>query len=266
LLQHTLYPKFHFTGSINPGMSGGPTITADGRVIGINVSTSGDQVSFLVPADRAAALANVVRAPGYRVPERLLDEVGKQIMAYQETYLKELFTGTSRTVELGRYRVVTEPAPFFRCWGDATRRKDLPYERADHHCSTDDNVFIARSQQSGVVDLSHELITAGSLSASRFFALYSTVFQDDNTPSGDEEHVTSWRCGTRNVRNAAMPLRVVLCLRRYRKLGELYDSVLKVAVLGNKDSGLVSTLSLSGVSYENVTRLTNRYLERLSWR
>jgi hypothetical protein len=32
LLENTLYEKIHFTGSINPGMSGGPTLTAAGRV------------------------------------------------------------------------------------------------------------------------------------------------------------------------------------------------------------------------------------------
>jgi hypothetical protein len=266
LLQHTLYPKLHFTGSINPGMSGGPAITADGLVVGINVSTSGNQISFLVPVERAAKLTATALAPTYRPPARLIDEVAGQIKAYQDVYLKELFTDRSKTVELASYRVVTEPAAFFRCWGDATRRKELAYQHANHRCSTDDYVFIASEQQSGIVNLTHELITTASLGASRFFALYSSIFQGDNTPAGDEEHVTSWRCKTRNVRNAAAPMRVVLCLRRYHKLGELYDSVLKVAVLGRKDSGLVSTLTLSGVSFENVTRLTNRYLERIQWR
>jgi serine protease Do len=52
LLQHTLYPKIHFTGSLNPGMSGGPTLTQAGRVAGINVATEGEQISYLVPAAR----------------------------------------------------------------------------------------------------------------------------------------------------------------------------------------------------------------------
>ncbi|HVO93532.1 MAG TPA: serine protease, partial [Terriglobales bacterium] len=56
LLKHTLYPKVHFTGSLNPGMSGGPTLTQSGRVVGINVATEGEQISFLVPAERAIAL------------------------------------------------------------------------------------------------------------------------------------------------------------------------------------------------------------------
>jgi len=267
LLRHTLYPKIHFTGSINPGMSGGPTITEDGRLVGVNVSTAGNQVSFLVPTDRVQALVSRVLAPGYRPPASFLDEVGKQVRANQDVYLEGMFAGTPKTVELGPYRVATEPAPFFRCWGDAQRGKELPYESVDHQCYTDDYLFIAGDQQAGVVSLSHQLISTRTLNAPRFFSLYTGIFQRDNTPSGQEEHVTSWRCGTRNVRNgSSTPLRAVLCVRRYRKLGELYDAVLKVAVLGRRDTGLVSTLTLSGVSFENVDRLTNRYLEQVTWR
>jgi hypothetical protein len=267
LLQHTLYPKLHFTGSLNPGMSGGPTITADGRVIGINVSTAGNQLSFLVPVERAVMLSEAIGATSYRPPASFLDEVGRQVRANQDIYLKDLFTGESGTVELGRYRVISAPAPFFRCWGDATRRRELEYERSDHRCSTDDYVFIASYQESGVVELSHEMITTQTLGAIRFYSLFSDRFKRDNMPGGDEEHVTSWRCSTRNVRNAsATPMRSVLCLRRYRKLGELYDAVLKVAVLGHNDSGLISTLTLSGVTIENVTRLAARYLDRITWR
>jgi S1-C subfamily serine protease len=34
-------------------MSGGPTLTQAGKVVGINVATEGNQISFLVPAERA---------------------------------------------------------------------------------------------------------------------------------------------------------------------------------------------------------------------
>lgn len=266
LLEHTLYPKLHFTGSLNPGMSGGPTITADGRVVGVNVSTAGNQLSFLVPVNRALELTRRVTRDGYRPPERFLDVVGEQIRAYQDVYLEDLFTDAERTVELGPFRAVTKPADFFRCWSDVPWETEEPYERAHHRCSTDDEVYIARDQRSGVVELSHELVTSDSLNALQFAALYTSILQRDNTPGGTEEHVTNWRCGTRNVRNDATPLRVVLCLRGYRKLDGLYDGVVKVAVLGRRDAGLVSSLELSGVSFDNLQRLTSRFVEHAAWR
>ena len=266
LLAHTRHPRIHFTGSLNPGMSGGPTIAEDGRVIGINVATAGNQLSFLVPVDRAAMLLGQVLSPGGQAPARTLAQVGRQLRDHQDAYLRDMFVGETKMVDLGPYRLVTEPAPFFRCWADATRRQELPYETVRHHCSTDDYLFIAGDQSTGVVDVEHEMISTKKLNSSQYFSHYSSVFDNDNTPSGEEEHVTSWACGTRNVRNAALPMRAVLCLRRYRKLGELYDGVLKVAVLGRGDSGLVSTLTMSGVTFENVDRLARRYLERISWR
>jgi serine protease Do len=265
-LQHTLYPKIHFTGSINPGMSGGPTISDDGRVVGINVATSGEQVSFLVPVERAIALVERASSPGYEPPDSMLHEIGRQIAEYQAVYLDGMFGDSAKLVELGPYRAVTEPAPFFRCWGYATRERELPYERVSHRCSTDDYVFIAGDQRSGTVGVTHQLLTTESLSPTRFHSLYSAVFGEDNTPGGAEEHVTKWRCATRNVRSETTPMRAVLCLRRYRKLDALYDAVLKVAVLGAGDSGLVSTLSLSGVTQESIDTLSQRYLERITWR
>lgn len=266
LLEHSLYPRIHFTGSINPGMSGGPTIDADGRVTGVNVATAGDQVSFLVPVGRVRALVERVSAAGYAAPDDLLAEVGRQIHEHQAVYMEDLFRDSTPEVQLGRYRVVTEPTEAFRCWGDSRRLPTLPYETVEHWCATDDRIFIAGGQSSGVVDLSHELVETESLNPWRFTALVASVFARDNTPGGQEEHVTPWECSTRNVEARGSLLRVVLCARGYRKLPGLYDGVLKVAVLGDADAGLVSTLKLAGVSWENLRAVAGRYLRRNPWR
>lgn len=266
-LQHTLYPKIHFTGSINPGMSGGPTITEAGQVVGVNVSTMGEQRGFLVPRSEAAALVAAVRAPGYEPPADFLKEITRQLTAYQDLYLANLFEPGGKMVDVGHFRVASEPSPIFRCWGDAERSGELLHERLWHGCSTDDEVYIAAEQSSGMVEIEHEAIIGKGLNAARFAAFYSQRFGSYNTPEGDERHVTPWKCATRNVESAAgTPMRTVLCLRRLKKLEGLYDAVLKVAVLGARDAGLVSTLTLSGAEYENIERLVGRYIERLTWR
>ena len=61
LLEKTLYDKIFFSGSLNPGMSGGPAINRDGAVIGINVSTAGNQLSFLVPVSYLITLFEEVQ-------------------------------------------------------------------------------------------------------------------------------------------------------------------------------------------------------------
>ena len=266
-LKHTLYPKIHFTGSINPGMSGGPAITESGQVVGVNVSTMGEQRGFLVPRTQAMALRSLVQEPGFAPPADFLAEITRQLVAYQDIYLGGLFESGGKMVDVGPFRVASEPSPIFRCWGNAERSNERIYDLLWHSCSTDDEIFIAGEQSSGIVDIEHEAIIGKGLNAARFASLYTAKFGEDNTPDGDEKHVTVWKCDTKNVRSTGgTPMRSVFCLRRLKKLPGLYDAVFKVALLGARDAGLISTITVSGAEYENIERLIGRYIERLSWR
>lgn len=267
-LKYVLYPKILFSGSLNPGMSGGPAIDTGGRVVGVNVSTAGNEISFLVPVDRVIALLESVRRQAARARPSLLAEAALQLRAYQDIYIARIFSDSIKRVTLGRFSLPTEPAPFFKCWADADRDEDDPYESVQHFCSTDDHVFISGEQSTGLLTLSHELIINKTLNPFRFHSLYTGTFQnvlDSDIPFADAAAVTPYRCETRNVRRVEITLRTVFCLRKYRKLEGLYDALIKAAVLGTSETGLVSTLSLSGVTFENAHVLARRYLEQIAW-
>ncbi|HEU4699868.1 MAG TPA: serine protease [Gemmatimonadales bacterium] len=265
LLEHTLYPHIHFTGAINPGMSGGPALLPDGRVVGINVSTAGNELGFLVPAGYAAALLARSRAAGYRPPADWMEEVGRQMLAYQREYVRGLFVGGPRAT-FGRYEVPTKPAPFFRCWADRRPAEEQLYSIVDHRCSTDDDVFIAGDLSSGSVTLRHRYLGSAALNPTRFAALLQKIFEPgDEGMEGTETHLTNFRCRTRNVAREGHVLRVAFCLRRYRKLAGLYDAVVKVATPGDGREGIVSTLTLAGVSDESAMMLARRFLESFRW-
>ena len=267
LLQHTLYPKVHFTGSLNPGMSGGPTLTQAGRVAGINVATEGEQISYLVPAPRAQALLEKARDAANRPAGSFLAEVGRQIHAYQADYLAGMFAAPTSNVLLGPYELPSKPAPFFRCWADALRRKELPYVAVTHDCSTDDYLFVSTQQSSGIVRFFHHFLSTAELDPLRFYSLYSAHLQAGKAGmAGNEEEVTPFRCQTRNVKNRAVKMRAALCARQYVKLPGLYDAVLKAATIGSRNTGLITTLSLSGVDYASIETLSRRYLENIRWR
>ena len=78
----SFYDRIHFSGSINPGMSGGPVINRNGQVVGINVATAGNQVSFLVPVHKVMdLLAEAPEDPGS--PEHLNAMVASQLLKNQ---------------------------------------------------------------------------------------------------------------------------------------------------------------------------------------
>ena len=60
-----------------------------------------------------------------------------------------------------------------------------------------------------------------------------------------------------------MPLKAVLCLRAYRKLGGLYDAVLRAATLDQAQHGLQTSAVLTGLSSASITRFVRRYVESL---
>ena len=112
--------------------------------------------------------------------------------------------------------------------------------------------FQASSHRASCAFIINCLSTA-ELNPAQFFTLYSGQVQAGNVAMfGNEEEVTPFRCQTRNVQTPTGKLKAVLCARQYVKLPGLYDAVFRGATLGARNVGLVTTLSLSGASFDNV--------------
>ncbi len=265
LLEHSLEQKIHFTGSLNPGMSGGPALDPNGAVVGVNVATSGNQVSFLVPADAIAALlASADR--GAPTTESLRAAIGRQLRDYQARYLETVFATPPRLVNLGRFRVPSQPAPFFNCWGDTLHEEEDLYEARVHECSSDDMIYLSKRQQASTLELRHRALHSDSLSATRFYVLYSELFEGNYSELwGSHEDFTPFRCRTRFVETATGVFKTAFCARRYLAYPDLFDVVFKAALLGEPQSGLETALALSAVSFENAERLAQRHLEAIAW-
>ncbi|MFI5235566.1 MAG: hypothetical protein ACHQXA_07650, partial [Gemmatimonadales bacterium] len=187
---------------------------------------------------------------------------------YQRTYLATLFTGKVPATVLGGAEFPTDAAPYFNCWADAERDPDAPYETVIHRCSTDDVVFLAENHWSGVVEFEHRVLTSDQLAAPRFYALYQDKFaeQGDALDDGGGDDVTDFRCRTRNVVQGGARWRTIFCVRAYTQLPGLYDAVFKAALLGQADTGAMTQLSLSGVTFENAVAVSRRFFARVRWK
>jgi hypothetical protein len=112
----------------------------------------------------------------------------------------------------------------------------------------------------------HELLTSTALGRVRFTNLVGAHLADrGNATGGLEEDVTSYRCETRNVRSNRLTFRATLCIRAYRKLDGFYDARFVAVTLGGAGTALISTLNLTGVTFDNAERTTRGFLRRIRW-
>jgi hypothetical protein len=266
LVPDTLSERVHFSGAINPGMSGGPTLTGEGRVVGINVATLGNQVGFLVPVAHAHALLTRALAAKQGEAPTLMASVRTQLLAHQERLTQQLLREPLPQQTLGGYRVPGRWRSFLKCWGNTPHDPETPYTLTNYACSTEEDLYLASSHRTGVVAYTHQYVTSSKLGALRFASLYSHIFGDD-PPSMDatREDVTNFRCQVRFVDVRGLTVRAALCLRAYKRFPGLYDLVLRAATLNATTHGVDTSLTLAGFTAENARTLARRYLEALSW-
>jgi S1-C subfamily serine protease len=267
LLQKSLYERIHFTGSINHGMSGGPALDTAGRVIGVNVASAGNQVSFLVPAKYVSQL--IERAHDKALDSAQFDAtIAAQLTANQQHYIADLIAKDFARTDLGAYSVPGALADYINCWGRTEREPRLLYHSVSYHCSTDENLFLSDVLSSGSIKYSHVLYSAdGGIWPMRFFHLMaSQAGIGERAFTGDEEAMTNFRCTTDFVAHDGLPSKVTFCLRAYRKFDGLYDVFQQSFALRNDSELLESTLSLTGISADNARAFARKFQESIAWK
>ncbi len=266
LLEASLYEKIHFTGSLNPGMSGGPALLSTGQVVGVNVATAGNQVSFLVPARFVQTL--LLRARGLHVltPKAALTQLRDQLNANQNTYMQRLINTPVTSTQLGNYRVPNKLARFIKCWGDSKTEAAQRYQQVVQECSSEDNLYVSRTHTTGVIQFQHQWLSARALNKFQFYSVYQEQF-NTNYPGipASADDVSRYACHTDFVKSNGVRFKVALCLRANKRLPGLYDAVLKAATLNENHGGVLTTLVLAGVSINNALRFSQHYLESFRW-
>jgi serine protease Do len=265
LVRRSFYPQIFFGGALSGGMSGGPALDEQGRVIGINVArrVDGEQVSFLVPATFAVALlargrdAAPIQTAAYNI-------VTDQLMLHQAELTARFIQQGWKTATHPRYRVPVPSDQFMRCWGssDPSRTGGLDLERSD--CVMDTRIYVG-DYTTGAIGLRHESYDGTKLGALRFAARYSASFRNESFTRLRAEYQTKPQCHEDYLDRAGLPLRAVVCLRAYKKLPGLYDLSVLVATLDQPQSGVQGRFDAQGLSFANAQKLAKHYLGAYAW-
>lgn len=262
VVSRSFYDQLLFTGPINGGMSGGPAVTADGRIAGVNVSKrlDGELVSFLVPARYVQELLKKVADQPKPVKD-FNGLVGKQLLAHQTIMANRLLAEPLTHKALGPYQVPVRESDQMRCWGRSHTKPDNPYTVETIDCSMESAIYVSSQIQTGRVSIRHEFTRSTHLGALRFSHLATSAFKNERFGGHKDQRRTGPDCTEQFVKNKELPMRAVMCVRAYRKFPGLYDFALLTASTDESLMSLQSRLDVKGVSYENGLRISRTFLD-----
>ncbi|MDE2147436.1 MAG: trypsin-like peptidase domain-containing protein [Burkholderiales bacterium] len=265
LVERSFLPTLFFGGSLSPGMSGGPALDEQGRLVGVNVAArrDGEQVSFLVPADAVRALlargrgSAPVTAPAWA-------EITRQLTAHQAALTAQFVAEPWRSAGHPRYRIPVPQETFMRCWGRGTppATRGLQFERSD--CVMDSRIYVSGALLTGFITVRHEAYDGSRLGALRFGQRYSASFRNEFV-GRDSPQLTAGQCVQSQVASAGLPLKAVICLRAYKKLPGLNDLVVLVATLDAGTTGVQGRFEAHGVTLASAQQLARHYIDGFGW-
>ena len=272
----SFYDRIHFSGSINPGMSGGPVINATGKVVGINVATAGNQVSFLIPVEKLATLLSHYRAQGQEVDLHAV--TNQQLLENQQQIIDKILNAKWQLRPLGDAMVVGDILSSIQCWGNTQDDEESPIKRIDKGCTGQDVIYLSEGFNTGRVEYEFFWLQADDLNAARFYSDYEqqmSSFAPGN--NAGEEDVTNFRCNqafTQQPRvqagdggEAKEPIvaRTSYCVRRYKKFPELFDVFYLSLSVDQENRALVSHFTLSGFTQESAEAFTQKFTSEIQW-
>jgi len=252
---------------LNAGMSGGPILSIDGRVVGTNVSIIrfSNSLSFGVPLPPLRAL---LAAPRLESLERdaLRAETGRQLLALETRTAERLRAGLdargSETVSVGR-AVAGAPPSFFECWDDSETDEARGMSVARRGCNLQFTPALEATGAVSAVDfqLQHLAVTSGGWG---FYGHLQDVAAGSHgaraSAPGPDAPRSAPDCVADRVRGGGLVWSVNTCVSAYRDYPELFDLSLVAVSVDRPLEAVVFDLNLQGFRLETCLWLSRRML------
>ena len=279
LLQASRYQKILFSGALNPGMSGGPAINEQGSVIGINVSTQGSDISYLVPVTYlqkligsldSTSISTSITDSEISTEARYQQLIHQSLFNDQQVFYGKLLEQAFKTKKLGNVKVANKITSSLKCWGhskDKTEDIDkLKYQSIQQSCTTEDDIYIASGINLGQFYYNFEWVTSDELNPFQFYAEIEKQFSHDTLNyTYQEKYITSFQCADNVIALAEHEWKISTCFRVYKDYPDLYDSQLVMASIDDEHGSLIAKIGASAISKENTSLLFKRFMESISW-
>ncbi len=268
---HSLYERIHFSGSVNPGMSGGPVLNQAGQVIGVNVATAGNQLSFLVPLNR---LNEFIAQPSPEAIEleSLDTAIATQLKANQAEVIGHLVNSAWETADFGDALVPGDMAPYLSCWGFSDDDPEIRYSHSATTCNSEEQIYLSHDFGTGNVAYQFNWLETNELNTMQFYNLYqekiSNAYPDNDA---EKEDVTEFECHDDFIRSQSLSNKLVVtkaayCVREYKRYRGLYDVLFLAASAHATKRALISHFTIAGVDQALAQKFLRKFIASVQWK
>ncbi|MBP9854340.1 MAG: trypsin-like peptidase domain-containing protein [Candidatus Omnitrophica bacterium] len=267
IMQNSTYRKILFSASLNPGMSGGPAINHKGEVVGINVSTQGNDVSFLIPVEFLNELLRRERPSENLSEKNWFALIEKNLVENQTVYINDLLGKDWPKLTLDGYLIPGEISENIKCWGQT---QDTEKSKV--------SMILTKCQSVDWIYLSNEFITfyfsywfthnkGKGISTYRLYNHLQENFENSfSFENEDTEASTKFQCSTEFTEIAGESWKTAFCVRQYKQFKYLYDINLVISTVDKPKEGIVGGFLAMGVTQEKSDELIKKFLKEIVWK
>ena len=267
ILNQTDDSRILFSGSLNPGMSGGPTFNERGEAIGINVATARNDISFIVPSRFLTDLITRAEHAGFAGNADLKAEVAQQVLAYENRYIEQLLAADWSSLSLRQFMLPGVISPTVRCWDNSAKLSAVArYKRYQIRCANQNHVYLdADNRFVGRLIYEYYWLESDELNALQFYNLYESLNKDQIDSKPGRDIASNFNCETWFINVSSQQMKSNLCRREYLEYPGMSDVLFTAALIGHAKKGFYITLILTGVEFDSTLPLIQRFLETTEW-
>lgn len=264
------FDRMQFTGTLIPGMSGGPAVNGRGELVGVNVSRRADaeQQGFLVPVSRVRAL--LLKANSTELARlSASDQIRDQLITFQAQVRKQAIPEPPVLTDYGPYMAAEFGGDRLQCRPLGKGNTDVEETEVvfvlGRKCFLQRSIDLGEGLTAGELAYSHIHMRSLKLNDFRFNAFVdgqsvnrlSSALDDDMAQGRCTDSLTL--AGPRR----SLPVRIQWCAQAYREFEGLYDVYIRMVTRDRPNEALVSSMLLAGVSWETAGAYTRHLVETL---
>ena len=268
ILDQTDDSRILFSGSLNPGMSGGPTFNESGDVIGINVATARNDISFIVPSKFLQNLIDEYADNDIDDDKDFKLEVAQQVLAYETQYIEQLVNGDWPHLDLRHLQLPGVISPTVRCWDNSAKLSAIArYKRYQIRCANKNHVYLDEDNKFvGKLIYEYFWLESEDLNPRQFYHLYENLNKDQIETKLDQDIVSNFNCRTWFVEVSSQEFKSNLCRREYVEYEGMSDVLFTAALTSHENQGFFLTLIMTGIDFDASLPLIQRFLEKTEWK